>query len=129
MGVVTSKRIAAIDRELVIGEQLKQTSGHYTHLAAIFSIADISGDGNLTREEMEAFLNDACTLAYMATLDISAGDARGVFHLLVSEKSDRDGVQLEEFIGALMRFAGPARAIDMATLLYEQRKFYSRWNA
>merc|ERR1712060_913417 len=64
---------------------------------------------------------------YLKTLDVTVGDAQGVFKLL--DVSGKGEVNIDEFVLSLMRFQGGARAVDVATLLYEGKRNEARWNA
>merc|ERR1712137_739408 len=67
------------------------------------------------------------TDAYLKTLDVTVSDAQGVFKLL--DVTGAGEVNIDEFVLSLMRFQGSARAVDVATLLYEGKRNEVRWNA
>merc|ERR1712137_481132 len=67
------------------------------------------------------------TDAYLKTLDVTVSDAQGVFKLL--DVNGVGEVSIDEFVLSLMRFQGSARAVDLATLLYEGKRNEARWSA
>merc|ERR1712023_172002 len=56
---------------------------------------------------------------------IDVAEAKGIFNLLDLDKSG--SVTIEEFVFGLMRIKGAAKAVDTATLIYENKRFYQLW--
>merc|ERR1712187_58652 len=85
------------------------------------------GSGTISKKEIMEQLGSDDIGAYLKTLDVTVSDAKGVFHLL--DVSGTGEVNIDEFVLSLMRFQGNARAVDVATLLYEGKRNEARWNA
>merc|ERR1712079_67966 len=68
---------------------------------------------------------DNLVRAHLATLGIELGEAKGIFNLLDLDKSG--SVTIEEFVFGLMRIKGNAKALDTATLLYENKRMMQCW--
>merc|ERR1712084_34353 len=116
-----------IDRDLVIRAQLNDRKSFANQLKNILRSVDKDGTGTISREEMMEHLTSDETDAYLKTLDVTVSDAQGVFKLL--DVTGSGEVSIDEFVLSLMRFQGSARAVDVATLLYEGKRNEARWNA
>merc|ERR1712003_355184 len=81
----------------------------------------------ISKQELMEHLATAESMAYLKTLDVTVSDAQGVFKLL--DVKGTGEVDIDEFVLSLMRFQGGARAVDVATLLYEGKRSEARWNA
>merc|ERR1711933_528386 len=88
---------------------------------------DKDGTGTISKQELMERLTSDETDAYLKTLDVTVSDAQGVFKLL--DVTGSGEVSIDEFVLSLMRFQGGARAVDVATLLYEGKRSEARWNA
>merc|ERR1711972_972244 len=70
--------------------------------------------------DFEFLISEPSYQSYLSSLDIEHSEARGLFTLL-----DTDGsgdVTVEEFVAGCLRLKGAATAVDMVTLLYENKK-------
>merc|ERR1719336_2895674 len=95
-------------------------------IRGIFEDSDTDGSGQVTFEEFEQLLANQEMVAYLQAMGIDSSEARGLFKLL-----DDDGsgvVSIEEFITGFLRLKGGAKAVDMVTLLYENRKISKKLN-
>merc|ERR1711957_387514 len=86
-----------------------------------------SPEGGLTLEDLEGELGSQSFLAELQTMNLSADEARSVFHLL--DVNGEQSIMLEDFVLALLRFNGAASHVDIATLLYESKTNSLRWAA
>jgi len=80
--------------------------------------------GYLTWEEFEERLEEPAMQLYFKSVDLDPCEAKGLFVLLDADQSGR--VEAEEFIMGCLRLRGTAKAIDLATLMYENRRWYKR---
>merc|ERR1712019_300293 len=85
------------------------------------------GSGSISKKELLEHLSSPEFYGYLKTLDVTVADAQGVFNLL--DVNGTGEVNIDEFVLSLMRFQGSARAVDVATLLYEGKRNEARWNA
>jgi len=108
------------DRDTVIQEEMMREGTLVNELKKIFEEADTDGSGVMTQEEMCTYLADQRVQAYMQTLGISVSEARGLFHLL--DIDSRGVIDVHEFIMGCLRLKGEAKSIDVATLMYENKK-------
>jgi len=83
-----------------------------------------TSDGVLTWEEFEAHLFDPEIQLYFETVDLDVSEAQGLFRLLDAENNGT--VEAEEFVMGCLRLRGWAKAVDLATLMYENRRWHKR---
>merc|ERR1712032_457560 len=91
-------------------------------LRSIFACADTDENGNVTWEEFEQQLANPAMMTYFKTIDLDISEARGLFKLL--DFDDSGSINAEEFIMGTLRMRGTARAIDLATLMYETKRMH-----
>merc|ERR1712187_780653 len=125
--VANTKEVSKIDRDLVIRSQLKDRKSFANQLKTVLRSVDKDDNGIITKRELTDHLATAESMAYLKTLDVTVSDAQGVFKLL--DVKGTGEVDIDEFVLSLMRFQGGARAVDVATLLYEGKRNEARWHA
>merc|ERR1712003_62726 len=125
--VANTKDVSQVDRDLVIRSQLKDRKSFANQLKNVLRSIDKDGSGSISKHELVEHLGSSEFYAYLKTLDVTVSDAQGVFKLL--DVNGTGEVNIDEFVLSLMRFQGSARAVDVATLLYEGKRNEARWNA
>merc|ERR1712113_1209431 len=125
--VANTKEVSEVDRDLVIRSQLKDRKSFANQLKTVLRSIDKDGSGSISKHELLEHLSSPEFYGYLKTLDVTVSDAQGVFKLL--DVTGTDEVNIDEFVLSLMRFQGSARAVDLATLLYEGKRNEARWNA
>merc|ERR1719343_867218 len=125
--VANTKEVSQVDRDLIIRAQLKDRKSFANQLKSVLRSIDKDGSGSIPKHELLEHLQSAEFYAYLKTLDVTVSDAQGVFKLL--DVNGTGEVNIDEFVLSLMRFQGSARAVDVATLLYEGKRNEARWNA
>merc|ERR1712008_293823 len=83
-------------------------------------MGDSDGSGMLNEEEMDRLLQDTELLAYMNAIGVDSTEAKGLFTLLDDDGSGN--ISIDEFVTGFLRLKGSAKAVDMVTLMYENRK-------
>eukprot|EP00927_Polykrikos_kofoidii_P043243 TRINITY_DN3729_c0_g1_i9.p1 TRINITY_DN3729_c0_g1~~TRINITY_DN3729_c0_g1_i9.p1 ORF type:complete len:754 (+),score=82.25 TRINITY_DN3729_c0_g1_i9:60-2321(+) len=78
-----------------------------------------AADGKIDWEAFRRQLGKPHTQQFFQILDVDISEARGVFRLLDVDGSGSVG--LDEFLSGCLGLHGPAKAIDLATLMYETR--------
>lgn len=117
--VDTTKRLAEIDRELVIDEQVNSRESHLGELLWVFQQADTSHTGYLSYKQLMDHLGNERVQAYLHSLDVSASDTWGVFGLL---DHDDGRVSIDDFCHMLIRLHGSAKNVDLVALIFECRR-------
>jgi len=122
--VEAAGRISNIDRDLVIQEQMAQTDEHANALRKVFHDADVDGTLQLELHTFESHLRDRDVLAYLKFLEIDVYEARELFQLL--DVDETGAVDIDEFVIGMMRLKGAAKGVDVANLMYENKKISVR---
>merc|ERR1712003_487133 len=125
--VANTKEVSQVDRDLVIRSQLKDRKSFANQLKAVLRSIDKDDSGSISKKELLEHLSSPEFYGYLRTLDVTVTDAQGVFKLL--DVTGTGEVSIDEFVLSLLRFQGSARAVDVATLLYEGKRNEARWNA
>merc|ERR1712019_223355 len=125
--VANTKEVSQVDRDLVIRAQLKDRKSFANQLKTVLRSIDKDGSGSISKQELMEHLSSPEFFGYLKTLEVTVSDAQGVFRLL--DVNGTNEVNIDEFVLSLMRFQGSARAVDVATLLYEGKRNEARWNA
>jgi len=104
----------------LLSAQKEEDSFMQTQIIQLFKIADKDESATISIDEIENSLQDPATSKEWKSIGVQAEDARHLFKLL-----DVDGagqVAFEEFMGGTLRLHGGAKAIDVLTVMQEQRK-------
>merc|ERR1712032_298283 len=125
--VESAKRIAEIDREIVIQDQITRDKSTMNEVRRIFMAADRDGDGRLSRGELEAVLREDKTSKHLRVLELDINEVEGLFQLL--DIDDHNEVVIDEFVVQLMRLKGGAKGLDLQTVLYENKRIFLRLSA
>lgn len=121
--VDTAIQSAQSDRDEVICQQLQNRYSTLQQMRELFVETDKDGSGYITLKELERHLSDKRVRAHMMALGLQLDEARGLFRLLDLNKSGM--LTIDEFIFGCMRLKGNARSIDLATLMYENKKMFT----
>jgi len=108
------------DLNTVIQEEVKSESSAVYKLQRLFTEADADGDGKLSLDDFHAYLEDTRVAAYLRHMGLNISQVWGFFRLL-----DIDGsgyLDHEEFVLGCLRLRGSAKSVDIATLMYEQKR-------
>ncbi|CAE7222999.1 CACNA1G [Symbiodinium sp. KB8] len=93
-------------------------------LRLLFRKADLNQDGDLTMEEFDRFIeSEEQSKYFLSALGMEAQEARGLFLLLDTTGSSK--VSFDELLDGVLRLRGPAQAIDLATLMYCNKRMIS----
>eukprot|EP00927_Polykrikos_kofoidii_P007995 TRINITY_DN13301_c0_g1_i2.p1 TRINITY_DN13301_c0_g1~~TRINITY_DN13301_c0_g1_i2.p1 ORF type:complete len:922 (-),score=136.05 TRINITY_DN13301_c0_g1_i2:38-2803(-) len=111
-GVFVESALASAkeDRECEVLKQVRR----------LFSMSDADSDGKITWEEFVGQLRSPGMDKYFSALDIDISEASALFLLLDADESGE--IDMEEFVMGCLRLRGPAKAIDVATLMYFNKR-------
>jgi len=93
-----------------------------SRMREIVSKMNIGESGQMTWEQFEGQLDNPVMEAYFRSLDLSISEARSLFVLL--DIDEQGYIDVEEFIAGCCRVHGPAKAIDLTTLMCQVRKLH-----
>jgi len=125
--VESAGQIAQIDKELVIQEEISQQQSVIDELRRLLKGCDEDQSGTITDQELETLLNKKEITAYLHHLGIDISEAKGLFQLL--DLDDVKAVDIDELVSGIMRMKGGATGLDLATVMFENKKVYMRLNA
>jgi len=108
------------DRDLVIADELSRKDSYMAQMSEVLKETDTDGSGTISWEEFEGQLQDERVKAYFAALELDMAEAQGLFELLDTEETDE--VPIDEFVLGCFRLKGGAKGIDLAALMYENKK-------
>merc|ERR1712125_274061 len=107
-------------------EFLVQKEKWLQEMRELFIEMDTDESGTVCLAEVKEFFKDERVQSYFHALGLDTHDAERLFSLL-----DEDGsgeLSLDEFLDGCLRLKGPARSIDVYTLMYESRKLNNRFH-
>lgn len=78
------------------------------------------GQNSLTWDYFKERLQDPEITLYLKSVDLDVSEAHGLFQLL--DTDDSGIVEAEEFVMGCLRLRGVAKAVDLASLMYEHRR-------
>eukprot|EP00929_Paragymnodinium_shiwhaense_P016561 TRINITY_DN1249_c0_g1_i1.p1 TRINITY_DN1249_c0_g1~~TRINITY_DN1249_c0_g1_i1.p1 ORF type:complete len:671 (+),score=118.12 TRINITY_DN1249_c0_g1_i1:63-2075(+) len=107
-------RVASSNDEIMIMQKERAMRRHVTKMKQLFAEADESGDGELTFEEFKGIMEDARVTTWLAAQDLEVRDVELVFQLV---DNGTGVITAEELVVGFAQLKGPARSIDMLTLL------------
>jgi len=110
--VETSLRRAEADKE----------SGFLRLLESSFQKADVDGNGTITSDE---FLCAFSENSFAESMNVGPSDAAAIFDLLDVDESGE--VDIEEFVLGCLRIRGECRGLDMASLMYFNKRIAAWW--
>jgi Ca2+-binding EF-hand superfamily protein len=114
-----SMQAAQNDENEVITEQLHAADSTIKELRKLF-IGMSDADEQVSYETFCNELSNPRLRAHLSALGIEPAEAEGLFKLLDLDNSGT--VSVEEFLYGCMRMKGHAKALDMQTLLYENKR-------
>jgi len=120
--VQNTEAIAQVDKEFVIQEEMARKDSMMNQMRELFNEVDVDKSGTITWQELRVTLSDESMRAYFAMMEIETEEAKGLFQLLDVDESGE--VAIEEFIMGCMRLKGAAKSIDLASLLYENKRLH-----
>merc|ERR1719277_1440335 len=91
-------------------------------LMRFFVEADHEGSGRIKREQLETIFDKGETHAFLKTFGLDLAQAQGFFKLLDIDESGE--VDIEEFVTGLMRLRGVAKGVDMASIMFENKRLF-----
>merc|ERR1719247_1090860 len=95
-----------------------------SHLMDFLAGKATAQQGVLSWDEFQEHMKDPAMTLYFKSVDLDAGEAMSLFKLM---DTDDDGlVEAEEFVLGCLRLKGNAKAIDLASLMYENQRGFQR---
>lgn len=95
------------------------------NMRELFKDIDVPDAGSITWDQFRSQLTKPEMEHYFEAIDLDISEARGLFKLL--DLDDSGSISVDEFVMGCLRLRGPAKAIDLATLMYDNRRILQRW--
>lgn len=83
-----------------------------------------TGDRLINREDFEACSSDPKMMQYFTAIDVDPSEACHIFQLL--DGQGQGSIPADELLSGCLRLFGPAKAIDVHSLMYEMRQVSRR---
>merc|ERR1712032_1516379 len=115
---------AKTDRHLVMQEEEDSRKSYMFNMRQIFERADKDNSGSLSWEEFERHLRDERILSYFALMGLDTLEAKNLLRIL--DVDDSNDVNIDEFLIGCFRLKGHAKQLDLATLMYENKRMIKR---
>merc|ERR1712048_1361977 len=118
--------MAQLDRDLASQAEMERTRAVLKELQKLFTELDENQSGGITKDEFEARMQNNETRHFFSALGLDVSNANEVFNLM-----DVDGggeLEIDEFVIGCMQLKGGAKAVDMESLMRENRRLMKRWN-
>lgn len=122
--VATTADVASRDRDALVTAEIAKMHGYLAKARQFFQEADMDGNGRLSWDEFEHYMQNEKVKAFFQALDLDVTQAHTVFELLDSDESNE--VTVDDFIDGCMRLKGQARNVDLNLLLHLHRKLAER---
>lgn len=123
MNVVTA---VFIESALLRAKEDKESELGY-HMRNMMSKVDTDCSGMISWQAFQYLMSDAKMQRNFRALELDISEAKGLFNLLDIEGNGM--ISAQEFVSCCLQLRGPAKAIDVATLLYHNRRMSMRWKA
>jgi len=121
--VETTFSLAQMDRTIVTQNEMEKNMRLMEGLRELFDEIDDDQSGTITWGEFEKHVTGPEVSAYMRALDLEATQVEGLFKLL---DANREGyVDIDDFVMGCLRLKGCAKTVDIATVMFEQKKMQS----
>lgn len=108
--------IASKDAQMQASQMAKQREHHINKLREIFNAADVSEDGELTKQEFALITHNPASTVVLKMLDMETHDANEMFEILDHDGNGR--ITFEEFLQGVTRLRGVAKSLDMVAMLH-----------
>mmetsp|Transcript_55895 Transcript_55895/g.130584 ORF Transcript_55895/g.130584 Transcript_55895/m.130584 type:complete len:711 (-) Transcript_55895:53-2185(-) len=96
-----------------------------SRMREIVAKMNIGESGRMTWGQFQGQLNNPIMEAYFKSLDLSVTEAESLFRLL--DIDNEGSIDVEEFIAGCCRIHGPAKAIDLTTLMCQVMLLHRQW--
>jgi len=118
--VESATEVSKVDNDLFIQNQLATNASVMKQIEKLFRELDVDGSGTIEWEELANNLNDPRVQAYFTELQLDSMQAEGLFALL--DQDDSGAVPIEEFMMGCLKLKGGAKTVDIAMVMYDQKR-------
>eukprot|EP00927_Polykrikos_kofoidii_P023665 TRINITY_DN21721_c0_g2_i1.p1 TRINITY_DN21721_c0_g2~~TRINITY_DN21721_c0_g2_i1.p1 ORF type:complete len:712 (-),score=139.32 TRINITY_DN21721_c0_g2_i1:82-2160(-) len=112
-------KVVARDEDVMMKEKQAEGEVFLKSIGRLFAEIDSSGDGKISREELEQCFVNQRFAAWFSALDIDISEASQVFSSIDTGEGEID---YEEFVSAIRSMKGAARSLDILRLSKSVRR-------
>merc|ERR1740130_581385 len=103
----------------MVRQKTKQMSQHKKKMQLLFDTLDTSNDGSISKDEFMVIAEHPEVGTWLASMGLETDDLENVFYMLDIDQSHT--ITMEELIVGVNKLQGPARSIDLLTLMERNR--------
>lgn len=107
-------KVAQQDQEIMLRQKERAMDENQANIKELFRELDKSGDGLLSKEELNGLMTNPRLKTWLACLDVGVSDVTMLFDILCQ---DGEEINAQAFVSRLSSVKGPAKGIDMAQLV------------
>mmetsp|Transcript_45860 Transcript_45860/g.109199 ORF Transcript_45860/g.109199 Transcript_45860/m.109199 type:complete len:828 (+) Transcript_45860:84-2567(+) len=107
------------------GSRLQADADIVSKLRDIFDDMGVSDAGLITWQDFKAQMDNPRMVGVFRSIDLDPSEARSLFGLL--DLTESGSIDAEDFVMGCLRLRGPAKSIDLATLMSETRRMNMQW--
>lgn len=123
--IQSAMKSAEADQDLVIQEEMHHQDSLAQGFLEVFRHCDEDNSGYIDQEEFTKHVSDQRVRAFLHHLGLDVAEAQGLFRLLDVGGTGR--VYAKEFVIGCQQLKGPAKNVDVATLLYQNKRMMALW--
>jgi len=116
MNIITGLFVDSALKNTKLATDIDMVNG----MRGLFKTIDFGDTGQVTWTEFEKQLDNPQMELYFKAVDLDISEGKGLFKLL--DLDENGTISADEFVMGCLRLRGPAKAIDLATLMYENRR-------
>mmetsp|Transcript_118147 Transcript_118147/g.214876 ORF Transcript_118147/g.214876 Transcript_118147/m.214876 type:complete len:675 (-) Transcript_118147:38-2062(-) len=125
--IESALKSAQDDQDVVIQEEMVHEDSLAQGFLEVFQRCDDDKSGYIDAEEFDLHLSDHRVRAFLHHLGLDIPEAHGLFRLLDIGGTGR--VYAKEFVLGCQQLKGPAKNVDVATLLFQNKRMMTLWAA
>lgn len=112
-------------KDLLIESSAQQREVAVAHLKEVFAYIDDDNSGEISLEEMEAFVSDEHLKEYLEGMGIRADDVHTLFCLL--DVNNSGSIDIGDFCEGCLKMKGEAKSYDIQYLMFENKRMLHKW--
>jgi len=124
--VESAMRSAQNDKDELIYAQIAARDSELQELLKLFQEGDSDESGTISWDEFKQHLANDRVCALFRAIGLEVDEAMGLFRLLDTHRTGM--LPIEELVIGCMRLKGNAKSIDLATLMYENKRYAQQWH-
>lgn len=117
-------QIASNDAVAQANEQQKSKRIYVNKMRKLFEAVNAGGTGSISLDQFNHMLTNPDVVVVLKSLDFEVHDAQNLFHMLDVNMAGE--ITFDDFIKGMTRMKGPARSVDLVTLMGASDRMFSK---